>query len=154
MYHYTGIDEYPFVRWVVEIERDRYSPIYKHDVELAFFQHTREATFALADSELMMGIVVSKRDGGILPLLIVVVRPFVLIEGKLSVSTWIDEYMDEIGRFLFAPLHLWTDWQNTTCTDEDRDAFVGGIDGEGLTSLDIFVAIEVVPATLWKIDLA
>ena len=119
---------YQLALGIVEVQRLGGLLRNEHHIETTLFQHTRELTATLAKGHGTRGVVVGNIDGGILTLLVVVVRALVLIELEMAILAGIDIEIDEIGRTLVRVLHLRTERNDAALTHKDGDTLVGGVD--------------------------
>src|SRR5574344_376232 len=138
-----------FTLRIVEVEVAGLVFLHEYYIETTVFQHTLESTITLAEADSFVGIVIGNHDGGILTLLVVVVASLVFVELERSVLTLIDIEIDEFGRFLVAPLHGRTKWNDGTFTYENRNLLVGCINYQTLTTIIVFASIEIIPTTLF-----
>ena len=82
---------------IVEIQRLGGILRDEHHIELAILQHTIKLTITFAEGNSTRGIVVGNVDGGILALLVVIVRTLVLIELELAILASIDVEVDDVA---------------------------------------------------------
>src|SRR5207248_1412277 len=75
----------------------------KHDLKAALGQHSRERSFALADSQCLPRVVPVKWDRGVHSLLVVIAVVFVFIEREVSIRSAIDAQLDGIFRLFAGP---------------------------------------------------
>ena len=114
-------------------------------IELALLQRALELALLLTDGQRLVCIVVGDVNGQIFALLVVVVHALVLVELELTVATSIHIERNLVSRFLIAVLHLGTIGDDAALTDIDRNALVGSVNHQRLTTLDILTRIQVVP---------
>ena len=120
----------------------------ENHIETTVLEHACELTLAGTEGYCAGGIIVGDIDGGVFAFIVFVVGALVLVKLEATILTGIDVEVDKLCGLFIAPLHLRTEWDDSTLANEYWYLLVWSINNETLTSLGIFACVKVVPTAL------